>query len=105
MGNCIEYYETLEKPLAQILYDLSNRGVRIDLSYLEELKRSLEDAKRPIQEEIQNELGHINLNSPKQLLVALNEKGITPYLKGKPSTDKRALAGMQDPIVQNLLPL
>ena len=61
------------------------------MEYLNTLKGNLEGQKAPIQREILNELGNINLNSPKQLLEALNEKGIFPSLKGKPSTDKRAL--------------
>lgn len=86
-----EYYKTIEKPVAQIFYAMSNRGICVDIPYLEALKQTLEDQKQPIEAEIKNELGEINLNSPKQLLGALNEKGIFPTLKGKPSTDKRSL--------------
>lgn len=87
----LEYYEQIEKPCAEIFYQMSNRGIRVDLEYLESLKVLLERQKDPIEKEIINELGEINLNSPKQLLRALNEKDIYPTLKGKPSTDKRAL--------------
>jgi DNA polymerase-1 len=90
--NIYEYFREIEKPVAEIFYGMSNRGICVDLHYLETLKSSLETQKKPIQDEIQNALGPINLNSPKQLLEALNEKGIYPNLKGKPSTDKRALA-------------
>jgi DNA polymerase-1 len=86
-----EYYTQIERPMAYILQQMSNRGICVDLNYLNDLKGTLETQKKPIEQEIYNELGNINLNSPKQLLEALNEKGITPFFKGKPSTDKRAL--------------
>ncbi len=66
------------------------------MEYLNLLKSKLEGQKSPIQAEILNELGNINLNSPKQLIGALNERGIFPTLKGKPSTDKRALEYKKD---------
>ena len=98
------YFNNLEKPLAGILADMSNRGVRVDLTYLEGLKRELEAQKRPLEEAIKNELGNINLNSPKQLLEALNAKEIYPILKGRGSTDKRALQEFKDnAVVKNLL--
>lgn len=86
-----EYFQKIESPCARIFQDMSNRGILVDLEYLASLKDSLEKQKFPIESEIKNELGDINLNSPKQLLGALNAKGIYPTLKGKPSTDKRAL--------------
>ncbi len=98
------YFEVVEKPLAPILSEMSTRGVRIDLEYLRGLKETLEAQRRPLETRILNELGSINLNSPKQLLEALNAKKIYPELKGKPSTDKRALARHADNrIVQSLL--
>ena len=84
-------FASLEKPVSLILQKMSNRGIRVDLHYLEGLKTSLEAQQIPIKAEITNELGPINLNSPRQLLEALNAKGIAPAYKGKPSTDKRAL--------------
>ncbi len=99
-----EYYEQIEKPCASIFQSMSNRGIRVDLTYLKELQISLERSRSPIEQDIKNELGAINLNSPKQLLEALNEKGIYPTLKGKGSTDKRALSYHSDkPLVQRLL--
>lgn len=86
------YFNTVEKPLAPILADMSNRGIRVDLEYLRGLKTELEAQQAPIKDGILNELGPINLNSPKQLLGALNAKEIYPTFKGKPSTDKRALS-------------
>src|ERR1700693_5610583 len=99
-----EYFQEIEKSCARIFNQMSNRGIGVDLGYLVRLRDNLEAQQRPIEEEIKNELGSINLNSPKQLLEALNEKGIRPYLKSKPSTDKRALEYFRsNSIVSNLL--
>ncbi len=91
-----DYYESLEAPLSLILLKMESRGLRVDLKYLESLKGTLEALKSPLEHEVYNELGHINLNSPKQLLEALHAKQIFPELKGKPSTDKRALERFRD---------
>jgi DNA polymerase-1 len=104
MYNTMEYFREIELPAARCFQTMSNRGIRVDLRYLSDLKSRLEQQQSPIKSEILNELRPINLNSPKQLLKALNEKGIYPNLKGKGSTDKRALAyHVSTPIVQRLL--
>lgn len=100
----LDYFNQIEKPVAEIFNRMESRGVTIDVAYLTELKEYLEDQKEPIEKEIKNELGNINLNSPKQLLEALHEKDIYPEFKGKASTDKRALSYLvREPIVQRLL--
>lgn len=86
-----EYYKEIEQPCAKIFSQMSNRGICIDLTYLRRLQNDLEYKKAPLVDAIKNDLGSINLSSPKQLLKALNEKGLYPTFKGKPSTDKRAL--------------
>lgn len=93
------FYQNLARPLSLIFSDMENRGIRVDLPYLNQLKEDLEAQKRPLEEEIKNELGAINLNSPKQLLGALHAKEIYPELKGKPSTDKRALERLRENMV------
>jgi DNA polymerase I len=99
-----DYFEDIERPISIIFNKMSNRGVRVDLSYLETLGQSLEKQRRTIEREIKSELGDINLNSPKQLLGALNAKEIFPVFKGKPSTDKRALEGFREVrVVQEIL--
>jgi DNA polymerase I len=98
------YFEEIERPVAFILQDMENRGICVDLNYLSRLKTTLEEQKKPIELQIKNELGNINLNSPKQLLEGLNAKGISATWKGKPSTDKRALEKYREvPIVRDLL--
>lgn len=99
-----EYFQEIEAPCARIFQQMSNRGICVNLRYLDILKEQLEAQITPIKQEIYTELGGINLNSPKQLLEALNEKGIYPFFKGKPSTDKRALAyKSSEPIIEKLL--
>jgi len=104
LGNVVNYFNTLEKPVSYVFGAMETRGIRVDLSYLNTLKADLEAQKAPIEAEIKNELGDINLNSPKQLLEALNAKEIYPELKGKPSTDKRSLERFREmPCVSALL--
>jgi len=99
-----QYFNEIERPVAFCLAAMEARGICVDLGYLTKLKMGLEQQKAPIEQEIKNELGPINLNSPKQLLEALNAKEIYPAFKGKASTDKRALGSFTDNrIVQSLL--
>lgn len=100
----LKYFNTLEKPVSYVFDTMATRGIRIDLPYLRQLKTKLEKQQKPIKDAILNELGPINLNSPKQLLGALHAKEIFPVLKGKPSTDKRALSSfVGNSVVDNLL--
>ncbi len=104
MPNVLDYFNNIEKPCSFIFKSMEDRGITIDVEYLKELKEYLEDQKEPLESSIKNELGNINLGSPKQLLGALNEKGIYPEWKGKPSTDKRGLERVrQNPIAELLL--
>jgi len=99
-----DYFTQIERPVAFILQDMENRGICVNLQYVAELKKTLEMDKLPIETEIKNELGDINLQSPKQLLGALHAKEIYPTFKGKPSTDKRALSSLcSESVVRNLL--
>jgi len=84
-----DYFNNLEKPVAAIFKAMENRGIRINTAYLNSLKEQLEAQEGPLKAAILNELGNINLDAPKQLLEALNQKGINPTFKGKPSTDQR----------------
>lgn len=103
-GQNVSYFNQVEQPASRVFEAMSIRGTRVDLEYLLGLMHSLEAQQKPLIDEIKNELGPINLNSPKQLLEALNGKGINPELKGKPSTDKRALEyHKSQPIIANLL--
>lgn len=98
------YLGSVELPVARVFSQMMSRGVCVDLEYLNTVKEQLENQQKPLKDDLLNELGPINLNSPKQLLGALNAKGIYPVFKGKPSTDKRAMALLpESPIVSTLL--
>src|ERR1700719_637499 len=99
-----KYFIELERPVSFCLSTMENRGICVNFNYLRTLKTNLEYQKIPLEHEIKNELGNINLSSPKQLLQALNAKEIYPIFKGKPSTDKRALEYYKsNPVVSRLL--
>lgn len=98
-----DYFEHVEKPASYVFQAMETRGVRIDVPYLRQLKIDLEAQQAPIKVAIISELGDINLNSPKQLLEALHAKGIKPELKGKASTDKRALDRFRETSVVSAL--
>lgn len=99
-----KYLRDIEIPTSYGLSAMEDRGICIDVVYLSGLRSNLELQKAPLIEVINNELGNINLNSPKQVLAALNLKGVYPVLKGKPSADKRALEYCKTvPVVNNLL--
>ncbi len=100
-----EYFDRLEKPVSEVFANMETRGTCIDVPYLKELKTTLEAQIAPVKTQIFNELGPINLNSPKQLLEALHAKQIQPFnKKGKPSTDKFALEKFSTyPVVRDLL--
>jgi DNA polymerase-1 len=98
-----KYFNELEKPVSFILRDMENRGICVDLDYLRELKTNLELQKSPLESQIKNELGNINLGSPKQLLEALQSKGLNPINYKGPSTDKEAISKLPDsPLKYNL---
>ncbi len=99
-----DYFEDLEKPVSEVFANMETRSICIDVPYLKTLNDQLNDQIKPIRVRIMNELGPINLNSTKQLLEALHAKSIQPSFKGKPSTDKRALANLTThPVVRDLL--
>ena len=97
-------YTEIEQPVAFTFQRMERRGISIDVPYLRSLEAELGAQRTVVEKEIKNELGDINLNSPKQLLEALHAKEITPSFKNKSSTDKRALERLRHlPIVSNLL--
>lgn len=86
-----QYFNCIEKPSGLVFSAMEEKGIKVDLAYLSDLKDSLEGQLLAVKLPILNELGAINLDSPKQLLAALKAKGIDPQMRGKSSTDKRAL--------------
>lgn len=103
-GNPLSYFKEVEQPASVVFHEMECRGVRIDRPYLKELGQNLTNQRLEINDSIKQTLGDINLNSPKQLLGALNAKKIYPWLKSKPSIDKRALDRYKTvPVVESLL--
>lgn len=92
----IRYFNKVEMPVSVVFDAMMTKGIRIDIPYLTRLEQELSSKRAVIEKKIKNELGDINLSSPKQLLEALNAKNIYPEFKGKPSTDKRALGRLNE---------
>lgn len=68
-------FDEIEMPLAKVLADMESYGFLVDSDGLKELSSELEERIGVIEEEIYDLVGYeFNLNSPKQLGVALFEK-------------------------------
>ncbi len=94
-------YETLEVPLAQVLYKMERHGVKVDATMLAQQSHELEDGMRQAEIAAHAVAGKaFNLGSPKQLQAILfDEQGIpvirkTP--KGQPSTAEDVLQELAD---------
>ena len=90
-----ELYDTLERPLIEVLVELEHTGIHVDA---QELQRQNDDVSQRIAKliaEIHAEAGEeFNIDSPKQLGVILFEKLELPVLKKTktgPSTDQAVL--------------
>ena len=101
--------ETVEMPLASVLGRMEQRGVALDVAYLDGMGADVRGRMAELQAEIYREAGEeFNLNSPPQLRVILYEKlGLSPGKrtpKGQLSTDASVLEKLRDhPVVDALL--
>jgi DNA polymerase-1 len=101
--------ETVEMPLASVLGRMEQRGVALDVAYLDGMGADVRGRMAELQAEIYREVGEeFNLNSPPQLRVILYEKlGLSPGKrtpKGQLSTDASVLEKLRDhPVVDALL--
>lgn len=93
--NLWDLYDSLERPLIQVLATMEHTGIRVDA---DELQRQNDDVSQRIDKlilEIHAEAGEeFNIDSPKQLGVILFEKLELPVLKKTktgPSTDQAVL--------------
>ena len=99
----------IELPLAKVLGDMELRGFKVDLDGLKNMSEELSDRIEKIQAEIYSLVGYeFNLNSPKQLGIALFEKlGLPAKKKTKSgySTNAEVLEELKDkhPAVSLLL--
>jgi DNA polymerase-1 len=105
----VDLYERIERPLVRVLARMEDAGVRIDLGFLQDLGKELNDECRRLEAEIHAHAGEqFNVNSTPQLRKVLFENlGLTPVKKTKtgPSTDADSLQKMAEdhPIVETLL--
>jgi len=95
-----ELFVTLEMPLAEVLAEMEQSGVKLDLEALRELSRDIEKRLVKLIDEIYEASGtQFNINSPKQLREILFEKLKLPVgrrSKTGPSTDEEVLRGLAD---------
>lgn len=98
----LEYYETVEVPLIDVVVEMEKTGYVIDLEFAKEYGEKLAEEIEELAEELTKELGEINLNSPVQLKPAL-EKATGLTLE---STDaKKVLKPLKNdyPVIKTLL--
>ncbi|NLM17701.1 MAG: DNA polymerase I [Candidatus Riflebacteria bacterium] len=102
-------YSEIEVPLMFVLKDMEVSGIALNVAYLREFKRSVQDAMAVSEEAIYDYAGaQFNVNSPKQLQeVLFGNLGLTPPKKTKTgySTDSETLKKLAfvHPIAEELL--
>ena len=94
-------YRDLELPLAEQLYRIEERGVRIDPAALAAHSAELSDRLATLEQQAHDLAGEaFNLGSPKQLQKILYEQQNLPIIrktpKGQPSTDEETLAELAE---------
>lgn len=105
----IEVYESMDRPLAEVLADMEFRGVRIDTESLMALSRTFDAEIRALDEKAHSFSDEpFNINSPKDLARFLFEVlELKPTTKKKRthglSTDQETLESMDHPIAQIIL--
>jgi len=107
--NLTPLYETIEKPLSEVLADMELTGIRIDIDYFKQLEKEINAELEKLEKKI-FELAGISFNilSSKQLGAILYDGiGLTPTKRGKTgfSTSSAVLSEMADehPIVPLVL--
>lgn len=104
-----ELYETLERPLTSVLFDMEKAGFGVDKAELLKLDERFSEDIASLQMDIYALAGHeFNIGSPKQLGVVLFEElGLPASKKTKSgySTDVEVLEGLLDahPIIQRVI--
>ena len=104
-----DLYERIERPLVRVLAKMEDWGIRIDRTFLDDLRAELATECDRLMRELWAHAGEeFNVNSTPQLRTILFDKlGLTPVKKTKTgaSTDADSLQKMVDehPIVEDLL--
>lgn len=100
-------FRDLELPLAKVLLNMENLGIRIDTDLLHNLSKELETEIAALEKQIHESAGEsFNVGSPKQLGVILFEKlGLPAGKKTKTgySTGEDVLEGLDHPIAKQVL--
>lgn len=102
-------YNTLEKPLIEVLYCMEKTGIGVDKEILSHLSQELEKEIGIVEQQIYEQAGEeFNIKSPKQLGVVLFEKMGLPALKKTKtgySTNAEVLERLLDkhPIIEQIL--
>ena len=106
----MEYlYKEIEMPLVSTLYEMEERGIRLNKEELHKYSEELDVLIRNYEEDIYKLAGEeFNINSPKQLGVVLFEKLRRPYGKKtktgySTSADVLERIRLEDPIVEKVL--
>ena len=84
-NHMVRVYETLERPLINVLSDMEETGIKVDSKMLRELSEDFARRAAEIEENIHKLAGHpFNVGSPKQLgEVLFDEMGLPGGKKGK----------------------
>lgn len=99
-----------EISLSRVLLEAEERGVRIDKDYLEALSKEFGKKIEKYRTKVFEVLGEFNLNSPPQMVAALQNHGVTLVKKtdsGAFCVDKGVLEKNQDefPVIKDILKL
>lgn len=88
--NLTKLWEELEKPLIQVVESMHETGILLDVKRLEKLGKEMRKELIELEKKIHSYTGEINVQSPKQLGVALFDTlGLTPAkIKKTPGGDR-----------------
>jgi DNA polymerase-1 len=95
----------VESPLLPVVVDMEQAGMLCDLEFGKEYGHELTEYLNELKQEIESELGDVNLNSPQQMKKLLYEDLGLDDVSGKQSTDKKTLEILADelPILHTVL--
>jgi DNA polymerase-1 len=94
-----KYYVEVEQPLIRVVFEMEREGFLPVLDEADKVSIELGAEVDQLREELLSKLGDINLDSPKQLLPALNKVGIEVESTGKDELKKFK----ENPIIKLLL--
>ncbi len=95
-------YETLERPLIQVIADMERTGIRVDGAILSRLSSTFAQGVARLEEEVNRLVGHkFNLGSPRQLGELLFDRLQLPGGKRTKSGQWETRAGLLDDLAAN----